>query len=145
VDIVRGIQERIAVLEERIQLEKEALRDLLTEKGENWSDTEGYARLLADSVRRTYDIKALDELIITDPLRNGWLKDYRRERKAPCAAAFKLNNIERGERFASFYFPDFRLALTLTFYIRRVNVDRASRAGWQICTTVVAYLKFIRG
>jgi hypothetical protein len=79
VDIVRGIQERIAVLEERIQLEKEVLRGLLTEKGENWSDTEGYARLLADSVRRTYDIKALDELIISDPLRNGWLKDYRRE------------------------------------------------------------------
>lgn len=79
VDVVRSIQERIAALQEKVLLVKEELRDLLDQKGESWSDDEGYARIVADSFRRTYDAKALDELIITDPLRHGWLKDYRRE------------------------------------------------------------------
>lgn len=79
VDLIRSIQERIAALNEKIQAAKEELVDLLTEKGSNWSDEEGYARLVAESVRRTYDTKALDELIINDPLRHGWLKDYRKE------------------------------------------------------------------
>lgn len=79
VDLIRSIQERIAALNEKIQAAKEELTDLLTEKGSNWSDEEGYARLVAESVRRTYDTKALDELIINDPLRHGWLKDYRKE------------------------------------------------------------------
>jgi hypothetical protein len=79
VDLIRSIQERIGALNEKIQAAKEELSDLLTEKGSNWSDDEGYVRLVADSVRRSYDTKALDELIINDPLRHGWLKDYRKE------------------------------------------------------------------
>jgi len=79
VDLIRSIQERIAALGEKIQATKEELSELLAEKGSNWSDDEGYARLVADSVRRSYDSKALDELIINDPLRHGWLKDYRKE------------------------------------------------------------------
>jgi hypothetical protein len=79
VDLIRSIQERIAALNEKIQAAKEELADLLAEKGSSWSDEEGYARLVADSVRRAYDTKALDELIINDPLRHGWLKDYRKE------------------------------------------------------------------
>jgi len=79
VDLIRSIQERIGALNEKIQAAKEELSDLLIEKGSNWSDDEGYARLVADSVRRSYDTKALDELIINDPLRHGWLKDYRKE------------------------------------------------------------------
>ncbi|MBZ0286828.1 MAG: hypothetical protein K8I30_04380 [Anaerolineae bacterium] len=79
VDVIRSIQERIGALQDKVLLVKDELRDLLDEKGSGWSDDEGYARIVADSVRRAYDSKALDELIITDPLRHGWLKDYRRE------------------------------------------------------------------
>ncbi len=39
----------------------------------------GYARLTSEGVRTIYDTKALDELIIKDPLHYGWLKDYRNE------------------------------------------------------------------
>jgi hypothetical protein len=79
VDIVRINQQRIARLEDRIAAVKEELRALLEQRGENWSDAEGYARLVNDGVRYYYDKQALDHLIITDPLRYGWLKDYRRE------------------------------------------------------------------
>jgi uncharacterized coiled-coil protein SlyX len=79
VDVIRSIQERIAALQDKVQSVKDELRSLLNEKGSSWSDDEGYARIIADAVRRTYDSKALDELIITDPLRHGWLKDYRKE------------------------------------------------------------------
>lgn len=79
VDYIRGMQERVMALEEKVQLAKEELRELLAERGANWSDDEGYARLVSEGIRRTYDQKALDELIINDPLRYGWLKDYRKE------------------------------------------------------------------
>lgn len=79
VDVVRSIQERIAALQDKVQLVKDELRGLLNERGSAWVDDEGYARLVSDSVRRSYDSKSLDELIITDPLRHGWLKDYRKE------------------------------------------------------------------
>lgn len=79
VDIVRINQQRIARLEDRIAAVKEELRALLEQRGENWSDAEGYARLVSEGVRYYYDKQALDHLIITDPLRYGWLKDYRRE------------------------------------------------------------------
>ncbi|MBZ0297904.1 MAG: hypothetical protein K8L99_35445 [Anaerolineae bacterium] len=79
VDYIRGMQERMTALDEKVQLAKEELRELLEAKGANWSDDEGYARLVAEGIRRTYDHKALDELIISDPLRYGWLKDYRKE------------------------------------------------------------------
>ncbi len=79
VDYVRGLQDRIGSLTDKIQQAKDELRELLEQRGESWSDTEGYARLTSEGVRRSYDSKALDELIITEPLRYGWLKDYRRE------------------------------------------------------------------
>lgn len=79
VDVVRGMQERIAALEERIHGVKEELVGLLEQKGSSWTDDEGYARLVSEGIRRSYDNKALDELIINDPLRYGWLKDYRKE------------------------------------------------------------------
>jgi hypothetical protein len=56
---------------------KDELRVLLVERGENWIDDEGYARLLSEGERTSYNTAALDDLIITDPLRYGWLKDYR--------------------------------------------------------------------
>lgn len=79
VDLVRGIQERIGTLQDKIQGAKTELRELLEQKGSNWSDTEGYARITSDGLRVSYETKALDELIIKDPLRYGWLKDYRKE------------------------------------------------------------------
>lgn len=79
VDMVRGMQERISALEERIQGIKEELRALLERRGSNWSDDEGYARIVSEGLRRSYDQKGLDELLIKDPLHYGWLKDYRKE------------------------------------------------------------------
>lgn len=79
VDLVRGIQERVAALQDKITAAKEELRDLLSQKGSNWSDGEGYARIMSDGIRTSYDTKALDELIIKQPLQYGWLKDYRKE------------------------------------------------------------------
>jgi len=79
VDMVRGAQERMSALQDKIHDAKDRLRELLVERGSNWEDDEGYASLVSDGMRVSYDTKALDELIITDPLRNGWLKDYRKE------------------------------------------------------------------
>ncbi|HML23336.1 MAG TPA: hypothetical protein PKD09_16900 [Aggregatilinea sp.] len=79
VELIRAGQQQMATLDGRIALAKDELRDLLSERGSNWSDDSGYAQLTSEGVRRSYDTRALDELIITDPLRYGWLKDYRRE------------------------------------------------------------------
>ncbi len=76
---VRGMQERISALDERIQAIKEELRALLEKRGSNWADDTGYARIVSEGLRRSYDQKGLDELLIKDPLRYGWLKDYRKE------------------------------------------------------------------
>ncbi len=79
VETVRAHRERIATLEARNDAAKEELRHLLEMRGENWTDDEGYARLTADSTRTSYETKALDDLIIRDPLQYGWLKDYRKQ------------------------------------------------------------------
>lgn len=55
------------------------LETLLIQRGQNWSDDEGYARLQSQGVRVFYSHEELDQLILTDPLRYGWLKDYRHE------------------------------------------------------------------
>jgi hypothetical protein len=79
VQIVRDAQEQIALLDEQIRLMKDELRELLEQKGEGWSDSAGYARLVSEGTRTAYDTKALDELIINEPLRYGWLADFRKE------------------------------------------------------------------
>ena len=79
VDLVRGHRERIAALEAKNDVAKDELRQLLELRGENWSDGEGYARLTAESSRTSYEFKALDDLILRDPLHYGWLKDYRKQ------------------------------------------------------------------
>ncbi|HEX2622094.1 MAG TPA: hypothetical protein VHL11_18180 [Phototrophicaceae bacterium] len=76
---VREANEQIAELEEETSLARQHLRELLEERGSNWSDTEGYARLISEGLRAAYDTKSLDDLIIKDPLHYGWLKDYRKE------------------------------------------------------------------
>lgn len=79
VDTVRGNNRRIEALTARNEEAKEELRVLLEQRGANWADEEGYARLVTDAVRRWYDTQALDRLVMSDPLRHGWLVDYRRE------------------------------------------------------------------
>jgi len=79
VETVRETVDEMTVMEEKVHAAKDRLRILLVQRGDNWKDDDGYARLMADSVRTSYDTRALDELIINDPLRHGWLKDYRKE------------------------------------------------------------------
>jgi len=76
---VRSAQQQIESLQAEIDGAKAVLQILLRQRGENWSDDTGYARLLSEAVRIGYDTHALDDLIINDPLRYGWLKDYRIE------------------------------------------------------------------
>ena len=80
VELIRSLQRNIERSSLEIQEAKEALRPLLEARGENWSDEFGYARLVSEGVQRNYDAEALDRLILSDPLRYSWLKDYRRER-----------------------------------------------------------------
>lgn len=79
VEEIRDSQVQMGTLSERVDRLKAELLALLEQKGSNWSDSVGYARLVAEGVRRTYDTKSLDQLIISDPLRYGWLTDYRKE------------------------------------------------------------------
>jgi hypothetical protein len=79
VDVARALQERIASLEQKSGEVKAQLRQLIVQRGSNWADTEGYVRLTSEGTRTSYDAKAIDELIIGDPLRYGWLKDYRKQ------------------------------------------------------------------
>jgi hypothetical protein len=79
VEEVRDAQVQMGTLSERVDRLKAELIALLEQKGSNWSDDVGYARLVSEGIRRTYDTKSLDELIISDPLHYGWLKDYRKE------------------------------------------------------------------
>lgn len=80
VELIRTLQRTIERSSLEIQEAKQALRPLLEERGENWSDEFGYARLVSEGVQRSYDADALDGLILSDPLRYSWLKGYRRER-----------------------------------------------------------------
>lgn len=89
VEEIRSNRARIERFEESIEEAKERLRVLLEDRGESWSDDDGYARLAAEGLRRYYDSGALDELIINDPLRYGWLKDYRKESAVPSRVQVK--------------------------------------------------------
>jgi hypothetical protein len=79
VETVRSHREHIAVLEAKADAAKKELFRLLVERGENWSDDDGYARLVPESSRASYETDKLDSLIIHDPLHYGWLKDYRKQ------------------------------------------------------------------
>jgi hypothetical protein len=79
VQIVRDAQAQIGLLDDQIKLMKDELRELLDQKGSGWTDSVGYARLVAEGTRTAYDTKALDELILKEPLRYGWLGDFRKE------------------------------------------------------------------
>jgi hypothetical protein len=76
---IRTSQSHMESLQELIDEAKDELRGLLQERGSNWSDALGYARLTSEGVRTLYDTRSLDDLIIKDPLHYGWLKDHRSE------------------------------------------------------------------
>lgn len=83
VHLIRTDNDLMNQASERIQQAKLELQVLLRARGENWSDETGYARLVSAGRRITYLTSELDELIISDPLRYGWLKDYRTESHVP--------------------------------------------------------------
>jgi hypothetical protein len=76
---IRDYQQTAEDLAEKIYTLKDRLEMLLKQRGSNWSDDDGYARLASPGVRINYNTTALDSLILNDPLRYGWLKDYRKE------------------------------------------------------------------
>jgi hypothetical protein len=80
---IRQQQAQMEQLDLEVTPLKERLGKLLRQRGENWSDDSGYARLVTESVRTYYDTHNLDELILTDPLHYGWLRDYRRQSIVP--------------------------------------------------------------
>ncbi len=75
---IRNYQSEAEQLDQIIQTAKQRLLELLEQRGSNWQDDEGFARLMSEGTRTYYDTKALDALIINDPLHYGWLKDYRK-------------------------------------------------------------------
>ncbi len=77
VDRIRRYRDYIDEFELCVKELKAELQTLLAARGQNWQDDAGYARLVSGSERTYYDTSALDALLIDDPLRYGWLKDYR--------------------------------------------------------------------
>lgn len=75
---VRQLTDEMEALEEKVQAAKQRLSTLLTLKGESWADDSGYARLIAESKRTSYDTKALDDLILKGK-RYAFLRNHRRE------------------------------------------------------------------
>src|SRR5262245_52399764 len=75
---IRQTTDQMAALEEMVQTAKARLRVLLAARGENWSDDSGYARLMTDSIRTSYDTRALDDLILKGK-RYAFLRNHRRE------------------------------------------------------------------
>lgn len=78
VELVRAAQRQADLLNGQLELLKGELYELIMQKGEGWSDSAGYARVVAEGVEATYDTKALDELILKEPVRYGWLGDFRK-------------------------------------------------------------------
>ncbi|QPC84047.1 hypothetical protein G4Y79_06620 [Phototrophicus methaneseepsis] len=79
VDEIRGYRDRIDHLREKMNEARDQVETLLIERGGSWKDDEGYAVLVSEGECTSYDANALDELLLNDPLRYGWLKDYRRK------------------------------------------------------------------
>lgn len=79
VKTIRALQQQAGELAIEIDAIKLELRDLLEHKGSNWTDDEGYARIISEGLRTAYETRMLDDLILKNPLQYGWLKDYRKE------------------------------------------------------------------
>jgi hypothetical protein len=75
---IREYRDEAERFETKIREAKDQLIPLLEQRGSNWSDEYGYARMAQEGTRFDYDTAELDALILNDPLRYGWLKEYRR-------------------------------------------------------------------
>jgi len=60
---------------------RDELKALLEASGQNWKDDTGYANLIPESTRVSYDAKSIDQLIITQPDVYGCLAAYRKVSK----------------------------------------------------------------
>lgn len=81
--IMGAIRQRrafIAMHEAKIDGLRDELEVLLTERGVNWQDAKGYARLIPESTRTSYNAQQLDDLILRDPAFDC-LRVYRKESK----------------------------------------------------------------
>jgi hypothetical protein len=79
----REHQNTIAEILNAIYDIKERLVPLLEVRGIGWSDDDGYARLAQEDLSIVYNARALDELILSDPTRFGWLREHRSEIAIP--------------------------------------------------------------
>lgn len=93
IDLVGHIREQQVIIEQAeqsIKTAKEQLAILLEDYGKNWEDgAGGFARMIAEGTRTSYDTDALDELILKDPLHYGWLKDYRKQSSTSARVAVR--------------------------------------------------------
>lgn len=78
VQIIRDARKQMDLLETQVDTLQNELRELIEQKGSGWKDSAGYARLIVEGERIAYDTQALDELILKEPLRYGWLADFRK-------------------------------------------------------------------
>jgi hypothetical protein len=78
VQIIREGKQDAANIKAALKPHQERLKELLQESGEKWKDESGYAMLTEPAERVTYDAKALDKLIASDPEQYGFLSDYRK-------------------------------------------------------------------
>lgn len=78
VDCLRKYAAAAAQIAEQQQALKSRLAELLTERGNAWTDAAGYARLTSSATRISYDTDELDALLITEPDRYQWLRDLRK-------------------------------------------------------------------
>jgi len=76
---IRAIVEQMEYLENAVAAKKARLRTLLEARGESWSDESGYARLMADSTRRSFNADALDKLMLRSKWWDARLRPYRKE------------------------------------------------------------------
>jgi hypothetical protein len=88
VEQIRSYRGEIETLNNLVNTARENLEELLLDRGSAWKDDEGYAMLVSEGERTSYDTKALDNLLMSDPLHYGWLHDYRR--KSPIAPSIKI-------------------------------------------------------
>lgn len=88
VEAIRLRKAEIDRLTSMNEVAREEVEKLLVERGSNWKDEEGYAMIVGESERTSYDTKALDELLISDPIQYGWLHEYRK--KTTVRASLKI-------------------------------------------------------
>jgi len=76
---IRATQAQMEALEASVTAKKAILRVLLAALGEQWTDGEGYARLVADYTRGAYDVRALDQLRLNSAWWDARLRRHYRQ------------------------------------------------------------------